>query len=267
VGAEIVREAEPHLIEAAPKLDIRRFAYLARRLRECVDPEGALGDANRDHERRRLHLSQTLGGCWRLDGWLDPEGGGLLKTALLPLMKPVPDDRRTGSQRCADAFVELCHRQLDGGRLPLVHGQRPHLFVTVPLATLRGEPGSPGGEIRLAGPVVGEVARRLACDAVRTEITIGAEGELLAVGEPEHTIHPKVRRKVVARDQCCRFPGCTRPLEWCDVHHIDPTGPSELWNLLLLCRPDHTQVHEGGWRIVRVSETGIEFVPPGARSP
>jgi hypothetical protein len=35
------------------------------RFRECVDPDGALEDAKRDHERRRLHLSQTLGGRWR----------------------------------------------------------------------------------------------------------------------------------------------------------------------------------------------------------
>ncbi|TMD94281.1 MAG: DUF222 domain-containing protein [Chloroflexi bacterium] len=270
VGAEAVREAERDLVPAAGALGVREFGHLARRFRECVDPDGSLADANHDHERRRLHLSETLGGCWRLDGWLDREGGALLKTALNPLMKPVPDDRRTGSQRCADALLELCRRQLDAGTLPLVGGQRPHLYVTVPVETLRGEPGSPGGELRWSGPIVGELARRLACDAVRTEITVGPCGEPLAVGRPSRTIPAHLRRLLIARDGGCRGPGCTRPPDWCEGHHIRPLergGPTVLENLLLLCRFHHTLLHEGGWRLVRVSETGFEFVPPDARSP
>jgi hypothetical protein len=270
VGAEAVREAEPDLVPAAQRLGVREFGYLTRRFRECVDPDGALADANHDHERRRLHISQTLGGRWRLDGWLDTEGGALLKTALNPLMKPIPDDPRTGSQRCADALLELCRRQLDAGTLPIVGGQRPHLWVTVPAATLGGEPGSPGGEMRWAGPVVGEVARRLACDAVITEITVGPRGEPLAVGRPKRTIPAALRRKLVARDGGCRGPGCTRPPEWCQPHHIhwrSRGGPNVLENLVLLCQFHHGLVHEHGWRIVWVSDTQIEFVPPEARSP
>jgi hypothetical protein len=270
VGAEKVRGAEEHLVPAAGTLGVREFQYLARRFRECVDAKGALADAKRDHERRRLYLSQTLGGCWRLDGWLDPEGGALLTTALNPLMKPLPDERRTGSQRRADALLELCRRQLDAGTLPVVGGQRPHLYVTVPAATLRGEPGSPGGEMRWAGPVIGEVARRLACDAVCTEITVGPRGEPLAIGRPKRTIRGRLRRLLVARDGGCRFPGCTRPPEWCDGHHIRYRrngGPTTLENLVLLCRFHHGCVHEGGWSIVWRSQTEIEFVGPEARSP
>jgi hypothetical protein len=270
VGAETVREAEKDLVPAAGRLGVREFGYLTRRFRECVDPDGALEDAKRDQERRRLHLSQTLGGCWRLDGWLDAEGGALVKTALNPLMKPLPADPRTGSQRCADALLELCRRQLDAGTLPIVGGQRPHLYVTVPQATLRGEPGSPGPEMRWAGPVVREVAQRLACDAVRTEIVVGPRGEPLSIGCSKRTIPARLRRLLDHRDGGCRFPGCSRPPDWCQGHHIqhyEDGGPTILGNLLLACKPHHDLLHEGGWTIRWVSETEVEFVPPDARSP
>ncbi|MDB5067150.1 MAG: endonuclease, partial [Chloroflexi bacterium] len=67
VGAGVVREAEADLLTRARSFDVREFACLMRRFRECVDPDGALRDANRDHERTRVHLSQTLGGRFRLD--------------------------------------------------------------------------------------------------------------------------------------------------------------------------------------------------------
>ena len=270
VGPGAMREAEADLVAEARRFDVRRFSHLARHFRECVDARGALADANRDRERSRVHLSQTLGGTWRLDGWLDVEGGALLTTALSPLMKPIPDDRRTASQRRAEALTDLCRRQLDGGGLPLTGGQRPHLYVSVPVETLRGDPGAPGAEMRWSGPVVGELARRLHCDCVRTEITVGPGGEPLAIGRPTRTIRGPLRTLLIARDGGCRFPGCTRPPEWCDGHHIVRKalgGPTVLENLVLLCRFHHRCVHEGGWRIARVSEHGFTFVSPGGRSP
>jgi hypothetical protein len=73
-------------------------------------------------------------------------------------MRPVPGDRRSASQRRAAALVELCHRDLTHEERPQVAGQRPHL--SVPIATLHGESGWPGGELRWGGPVVADTARR-----------------------------------------------------------------------------------------------------------
>lgn len=271
VGAEAAAVVGPDLVEAAKEVDVRRFAHFARQVREIADADGALADANRDHERSRVHLSQTLGGSWRLDGWLDVEGGAMLSTALIPLMPPPRGgDRRTASQRRAAALVELCRRQLDGGRLPTVGGERPHLHVTVPVETLRGEPGWPGGEIRGAGPVVAETARRLACDAVVIENVLGADGALVSAERRGKTVPAPVRRGLIARDEGCRFPGCDRTVEWCDGHHLvwrSHGGTHDLFQLLLLCRLHHRFVHEGGWTIERTGDGELEFVPPGGRSP
>ena len=44
-------------------------------------------------------------------------------------------------------------------------------------------------------------------------------------------------------------PTATRPLAWCDAHHLRHWlhgGPTDLANLALLCRTHHRAVHEGG---------------------
>lgn len=59
-----------------------------------------------------------------------------------------------------------------------------------------------------------------------------------------------LHRAVILRATRCRFPRCTRPHPWCDAHHIRhwaDGGETSLSNLLLLCWPHHTLVHEGGF--------------------
>ncbi|MFZ0178952.1 MAG: HNH endonuclease signature motif containing protein, partial [Candidatus Dormiibacterota bacterium] len=66
------------------------------------------------------------------------------------------------------------------------------------------------------------------------------------------------------RDQGCRFPGCDRPPAWTDGHHIIhwPDGPTELDNLVSLCRPHHRAVHEQGWRIHIADGLAVVEPPP-----
>ncbi len=263
LGDEEVRKAEPILVEAARNLDVRQLREVTLRLRSAVDPDGALRDANRQHEQRRLHVSQTIDGMFRLDGWLDPESGAVVTTALNALSRPRPQETRTAAQRRHDALVDVCRRQMQDRRLPLVGGQRPHLWVMASEATLRGEPGSPGADLRWAGPVVGELARRLACDAACTHVSVG--GGEVEVGRTVRTVTPAMRRKLVARDRGCGFPGCDHPPEWTDAHHIQhwiDDGPTELNNLVLTCWFHHRLVHEGGWRVRWGAHGKLEAEPP-----
>ena len=55
---------------------------------------------------------------------------------------------------------------------------------------------------------------------------------------PQVTVHIRLRRAVAARDRGCAHPGCTRPVSWCEIHHIVPWetgGPTTLSNAALLC--------------------------------
>jgi hypothetical protein len=76
-------------------------ARVAKDFEHRVDAEGALAEANRAYSRRYLHLGERQDGLVRLDGLLDAEGGGVLRTALTPFMMPSRDDERTPGQRRA----------------------------------------------------------------------------------------------------------------------------------------------------------------------
>ena len=78
-----------------------------------------------------------------------------------------------------------------------------------------------------------------------------------------------MRRKVRHRDRHCRFPGCdrTRALHIHHIRHRADGGPTELWNLALLCPFHHRFVHEHGWRIIGdpADPDGLEFHAPDGR--
>lgn len=264
VGQAAFRSMLSDLLDAAARLDPSRLRYVTRYLRYCVDPDGSSAAEDDAHSRRFLNLSQTLDGIFVIDGQLDPEAGSALRTAIAALNKPLPNDERTAGQRRADAIGELAHRQLQAGSLPTTHGQRPHLVVTVPEQTLRGASTVPG-EMAGAGPVSRAMVQRLACDAAVAEITVDATGSPVRAGEESRTIPAPLRTALTARDRGCRFPGCDRPPEWTDAHHIRHRasgGPTRAENLILLCRVHHRLAHEGGWHFDRRPDGSLEAIPP-----
>jgi hypothetical protein len=277
VGAEVARDAEPILLEAARTLDAAQLRQVTGHLRHCIDPDGSLEQHKHNQDRRRLHLSQTLDGLFVLDGLLDPEGGAMLQTALNALMPPpASDDQRTAAQRRADALVELAERQLSRGDLPQVGGRKPHLSVMVGLDTLLQKPGSDGGELEWArGSVLpSETLRRLACDCALTPIIVDSDGRTVGVGSTKRLFSGPKRRALHHRDRFCRFPSCDRPADWSEGHHIRhwlDGGSDDLENGLLLCKRHHIMVHEGGWKLVMQSDGSVVAIPPdrqlGARSP
>ena len=191
----------------------------------------------------------------------------MLRTALEPLSRPLPGDERSAAERRHDGLRELVERQLRGGGLPEVAGQRPHLTVTVGLDVLRGASGS--GETEWGQPLVGETVRRLACDASITRVVLGPGSEPLDVGRATRVIPAPLRRALVVRDRGCAWPGeaggCDRPPGWCDGHHLIPWedgGETSLWNTCLLCTAHHRRVHGGGWRRARRAGGGLDALPP-----
>jgi hypothetical protein len=148
LGDKFEANAETILVEAAKDLDPWHLLRPIWHLKHCLEPDGVLSDANKANGRRCLHLSQTFDGVYRIDGWLDAEGGATLNTALNSVMGPWAEgDDRSATERRADAAVEMARRQLDGGQLPAVGGQKPHLAVSVDMATLSKEPGSMAAEL------------------------------------------------------------------------------------------------------------------------
>ncbi|HYM51755.1 MAG TPA: DUF222 domain-containing protein [Candidatus Limnocylindrales bacterium] len=268
VGAAAIRDAQPMLLESAASLDPTRFSLVTRHLRNAIDPDGTLADANRAYDQRYVHLSQSLDGIFFLDGRLDPVNGATLQTALNALSKPIAGDTRSAEQRRADALCELSRRQLNGGTLPLVGGQRPHLMVKVSAATLAGAPGCEAGDLTWGGTIPVATVRRLACDAALTVIPLDDKGEPIDGGRVNRIVPPALRRALTARDGGCRFPGCDRPIDWTEAHHLThwaDGGETTLKNTALVCPFHHNLVHEGGWDIVRQDDGSFVAIRPGSR--
>ena len=266
IGPEATTAHGADLVDAAQNQDPTRLREQSRRLRYMADPDGARSAYQRLRERRFLSLNQTSEGGFVVDGMLDPEGGATLKTAIGALCGPLRGDPRSPGQRRADALVELADRRLRSGRLPSAAGQRPHLMVTVSLDALRGDTSVSPAELAGAGPIPTEIARRIACDAALTVITLDGNGEPLNVGRSSRTAPAAIRRALAVRDKGCRFPGCDRPVEWTDAHHITEweaeQGETNSKEMCLFCRFHHTFVHEGGWHVSRTPGGDIIVRPP-----
>ncbi|MFT4231831.1 MAG: HNH endonuclease signature motif containing protein, partial [Leucobacter sp.] len=128
-------------------------------------------------------------------------------------------------------------------------------------------------ELEGYGPIDTDTARRIAGHTPGWDrvLTHPVDGTVLAVDR--YRPGEALRRLLGARDQHCRFPGCTRRLDHCDIDHTVAAahgGPTELANLAHLCRRHHTLKHfeflDGcGWKPRQHSRGNIEWLSPTGR--
>src|SRR3989454_2316693 len=265
VGAGAVRKAEGSLLALADTMDPGQFTGVAKNFEHRVDAQAALAEANRASQRRYLTISEPLDGIVRIDGLLDVEAGALVRNAVNASGPPARDDDRTPGQRRADRLVELCQPRSGGSADGA--GPRPHLIIRASVDTLIRAAGSPGAE--LDGSIIpAETVRRIACDAAISRIL--GKGELDAeLTRASRSTPPATRRALAARDRGCVAEHCNRPPQWTDTHHVKhwiDDGPTTMSNLILLCRPHHRKVHEGGWGLQRLTTGRWALIRPNPRA-
>ncbi|MBM4483841.1 DUF222 domain-containing protein [Rhodococcus hoagii] len=243
-----------------------------------------------DTERNEFHASKTLNGRVAVKGDLDAVTGEMLLTALSALTKPRnllddPAEKRTPARQRADAFAEILRRYLDSGEAPVEGGERPHLSLHVNASDLaRSESAhewvNPDGDSDLfgdkdiarmphMGPLSIATARRLACDCHLTPIVMD-DGVPLNLGRTSRTVSKKQRRALIARDHGCAFPGCGAPPAHCEGHHVKhwaDGGPTDLDNLVLLCRYHHQLLHHSHWGVRIGADRHPWFTPPSTVDP
>lgn len=91
------------------------------------------------------------------------------------------------------------------------------------------------------------VIERIACNPILDRLISSNQGEILNYQRLLRLVPPRLRRAIIARDRTCVIPGCHRPHQWTDVHHIIPWhqgGETSTNNCILLCRYHHTMVHQ-----------------------
>ena len=171
---------------------------------------------------------------------------------------PAELDPRALEAERADAWVSVAQAYLQHS--PRTLGSGYELVVLTTKEQLEQGPGGVGGFLRDGTPIPLAMARMLACDCSRVDVTIGESGEILDVGRARRTIPSAIGRALWLRDGGCRVPGCGRE-QHLHAHHVQAWaegGKTSQSNLVLLCPSHHALVHEGQL-FVEVRAGKIEF--------
>ena len=240
---------------------------LVRCYRRAQEAEELSREA-RQQENRELSYYHDSDGSLVLKGRLPADVGALVLKALDAAVKSMSDvsaetssKRPRLSVRRADALGRIAESFLAHGEESLAGGDRHQIVVHVDAGTLEQRTGG-RSELEEGPSIAAETARRLACEASVIRIVEGQDGEPLDVGRKTRSIPPAIRRALKARDQGCRFPGCThaRFVDGHHIHHWANGGETKLSNLVLLCRFHHRAVHEGQVRVQFLDDGALRFV-------
>lgn len=197
-------------------------------------------------------------------------------------------DSRSIDQLRADLLADIlltgspsAHQTADG----LLGAIQASIEVTVPVFTLiaseRGQPVAdalaalgwegdmfPPPEVDGSCPIDIDTARRLAgaasgWDRVLTHPITGA-----VVAVDRYRPSERLRRKLKARDQRCRFPTCGMRARRCDDDHTIPAsagGETGEENLRELCRRHHVVKHHTPWHVTQLGGGLLRWQSPTGR--
>ena len=178
----------------------------------------------------------------------------------------VADGCITHGQRKVAALVALTLG--DPGSVAVVTGPvqeaklNVHVNVLVPLDTIVGA-SEQGGRIGNTPSTADEIRDLLADAAVGSStirrLVTDSTGCILDAGR-RHYLASDLQKVVIRlRDGYCRFPGCSRPAERCEIDHATPYdagGRTDTCNLGPLCKFHHEMKTAGYWHITASARDG-----------
>jgi hypothetical protein len=254
-----------HEAEVVPRLEPLDVLATNRAMQTWAAMADAVLDEHEPPEDQPAEamLVKTLDGRGYLKGSFDAEGAELVATGLR--LADSGDLEQSSARRQGQALLDVFRFYLDHQHVKLGGRHRPHLSVVVDHQDLKdAKPGR-----TLSGvPLPGTTIRKIACDANIHRVITDGLGSILDYGRSTRTIPPAVYTSLVLRDWGCRFPGCDRPAEWCEGHHIrhwEDGGPTNLSNLVLLCSKHHHVIHLRGWRLELEPDSTVEVTDPAGR--
>ncbi|TWP50891.1 DUF222 domain-containing protein [Lentzea tibetensis] len=249
---EQVREVEERVLGKAAGQTGQQMRARARRLVMKVDPQGW-------EERRAEKRAQRV--AWfepledemaQLSAMLPAEQGTAIahRVDVLARRAKTPGDTRTLNQRRADVVADLLLATPDGSSSVKVN-----LYVTVSATTLMGL-DEEAAELAGYGPISASLARELAGDATWSRLlTDPVDGKLLDFGRITYKPPAALRKSIWARDKTCRFPGCMRQAQRCEIDHTTPfpEGATSVDNCGAYCKRHHRLKHESDWVVTQPS--------------
>jgi hypothetical protein len=258
VGAAGDEAVDETLLKAVAELPLNAVKPEVEKWRARKNPVRDADTTEVQRARRYLRLTGQPDGMTRVDGLLDPESGAIVRSALDGIMNQSFNDgtTRTRDQRCADALTQLAHASSKGD----IKGGRSNtkLLAIVPFETIT-ERANERGTTHVGATLDAATVRKFACDAGIHRVITGPGSSILDFGHETRLVSENLFLALVARDQHCRWPGCTIRANWCDAHHIvewADGGPTTDENCALLCHRHHQLSHQPGWKI---TGTGSEL--------
>jgi hypothetical protein len=272
VGRHVDRFDEQALVPLLAELSLPETIQAMQRWRERVDAhQGPEQDDVELEVPSRLYVSDALDGRGVLDADLDADTYQLVKAALRLAdsgdLDVTPAERRGEAVGVVAKFF-LDHQQTrTGGR------HRPHVNLLFDVEAMTGR--------YVDGPALSrQVLEEYFCDSAFHRVATVGKSAVLDLGMATRVLTAALWTALVARDEHCRFPGCDRPADWCDAHHViwfSRHGPTNLGNLVLLCRRHHKRLHRNGWQAKLLPDATFEVTdpaghvrtsrPPGALEP
>ncbi len=213
------------------------LALIGRRLAECVDPDGTQA---RDEKSSSNAKSPP--------GRSGPLRSSRTRTAPAGSCGGTPTPKVP--QRRHDAFAELCRRQLAAGELPSTGGIKPRVVITIPAQSLEDRTGA--GRLNDGFQISPSLARYFGCDAEIIPCFLDRNGNLIDLGRAQRLFTGPARLALELRDRGCAWPGCDRPLSWCEAHHVlgwHRGGGTDQSNGVLLCGFHHREIERGDWQV------------------
>lgn len=265
---------EQELVELARNATAAQLDRIVRSYRSVARVES---DAEQAREERFLAMEWDDDGALRVRGRLPAEQGALLLQAVELVAERLRADAAAdeavsagpstpAGARRADALAVIADQALAGPGAGRTGGDRVQLVVHLDADTLSDAHRDGRCELEHGPALARGTARRLACDSAIVPIA-ERDGQPLAVGRKTRSIPPALRRALRARDQSCRFPGCTNH-RYVDAHHIEhwaDGGRTDLENLVHLCGHHHRLLHEGGYTVRSGPDGAFEFRTPTGR--
>jgi hypothetical protein len=257
VPADVLAQAEAHLVAEAAHFPPKALARLGRKILEVVAPAVAEDQERKALEREEAHaarrtslFTQRLGdGTTRIVARVPDAVAARLATYLDAFTSPRRgteplSDRVPSYQAKGHAFGAMLEA-FDPKRMPLHGGDATTVMVTISLDQLSEQLGAAG--FGFDGQITPGQARRLACTANLIPVVLGTRSEVLDLGRGSRLFSPAQRKALAIRDQRCRAEGCTIPATWCEAHHRHPWsqgGRTDLDDGVLLCSFHHHRVHD-----------------------
>jgi hypothetical protein len=254
---------EHRVLPVAQRSTVAHTRAACRRALMSIDPAEQARRREAAASTRDVHLYDDLDGISTLVARLSTEQAHCAMRAVASAVRANDDPVLTIGEKRAAALVDL----ILGGRAPSVH-----LEVVTTLTDLLSDEPAPasldGVEVDLDAvrealrqSDVSLTLRRLAVDPVT--------GVLSGVGRTHYRVPERLREFICRRDTTCRFPGCRRRAESCQIDHAipwDEGGVTDPGNLGALCTRHHQLKTHGGWQLVGSQPDGAcDWVSPARR--